>query len=73
MNYLELQKETQGKKFIRQSDMRVFTRTEWFFATTEKERYDAMNGDERFWILRDKTGWVHGEMLPEFKKMLLHN
>lgn len=73
MTYLELQKQTQGKKFIRQSDLKEFTRSAWYFATTERQRYDAMNGDQRYWILRDKTGWVDGQMLPEFKKMLLHN
>lgn len=72
MTYLELQKQTQGKKFIRQSDMKELTRTAWYFQTTEIERMAAMGGDERYWILRDKTGWVDGQMLPEFKKMLLH-
>lgn len=63
MNYIELRNATRGKEFIRNSNGKKLTRTEFYFATDPEERIMAVNGFEGKWTLQDKPEWRDGSFI----------
>ena len=60
MTYSELQRATMGKEFIRASDGKIITRTQFYFEASSETIQMALNGYEGKWRVVDKRHWYDG-------------